>query len=302
MNYPHKFDDFKDFIEDVRSFITKQDGNGHNLFDTYANEARFGLSVIKDDLSKLDYGAEIMEIGAGILLLSGFLAKKGFRVNAVEPIGKGFSIFFTLQSAVLKYYEKIAVTLNVIDSEIESLVDREKFDYVFSINVFEHIGNIELGLANSYLSLRLGGSLRIYCPNYLFPYEPHFNIPTLINKRLTAFVFKSRILSSDFILEGKEVWDGLNWINTLQVRKFFRQSFGIAPVFNRLATYLIVKRTLDDQHFRQRRSGWISACVKTINQWRLINLFKFVPEFFSPVMDFSIQRKPFNCDNAKIFT
>jgi 2-polyprenyl-3-methyl-5-hydroxy-6-metoxy-1,4-benzoquinol methylase len=196
VNHLHQFDDIGGFISDVRASILEQDRTQQNYFDIYANEARFGLSVIKDDLSNLAHGAEIMEIGAGILLLSGYLAQKGFRVHALEPIGEGFSLLRTLQSAVLRHYENNGVQLKLIESAIENISDKERFDYVFSINVFEHIGNIERGLVNSYLSLRVGGVLRVYCPNYLFPYEPHFNIPTLVSKRLTEFVFKGWIVDS----------------------------------------------------------------------------------------------------------
>jgi len=296
VNHLHQFDDIGVFLADIRASILEQDRTQQNYFDIYANEARFGLSVIQDDLSHLAHGAEIMEIGAGILLLSGYLAHKGFRVHALEPIGEGFSLLRTLQSAVLRHYENNGVQLKLIESAIENISDTERFDYVFSINVFEHIGNIERGLVNSYLSLRVGGILRVYCPNYLFPYEPHFNIPTLVSKRFTEFVFKGWIVDSACISQAKEVWDGLNWINAVKVRQFYKKRFISEPVFNHLAVYQIAKRVLDDQRYRERRPGWVATLLKAMNRIGLMGLFKLVPVMFSPVMDFRMQRVPFESD------
>ncbi len=292
MNFLHQFDDIGDFIADVRESILKQDEISQKDFDIFANEALFGLSVIEDDLSHLAQGAEIMEVGAGMLLLSGYLTWKGFHVHALEPIGEGFFLFHSLQTIVLGYYKKNGIQLNLIESDIEGFSDADRFDYIFSINVFEHINNVEKGLVNAYRGLRAGGSLRVYCPNYFFPYEPHFNIPTLFSKRFTEYSFRSRIFDSMYVPQAKEVWDGLNWINVVRVKKIFRSYFGCEPAFNRLATYQIMKRVLNDQHFRERRAGWVVTISQMIERCGLIKLFKFIPVVFSPVMDFRIQRIP----------
>lgn len=298
MNIPRQFDDIGNFIADVRKSILKQGEIRQKDFDIFANEALFGLSVIEDDLSHLAQGAEIMEVGAGALLLSGYLTCKGFHVHALEPIGEGFSLFHAFQAAVLGYYRKNGIHLNLSESTIENFSDTDCFDYIFSINVFEHINNIETGLANAYRALRAGGSLRVYCPNYLFPYEPHFNIPTLLGKRITEIVFKQRIFYSISFPQAKEVWDGLNWINVIRVKKIFRNSFGCEPVFNGLATFQVMKRVLNDRHFRERRSGWVVNIFQMIERCGLIKLFKFIPVIFSPVMDFRIQHIPHEIGKA----
>lgn len=230
-----------------------------------------------------------MEIGAGLLLLSGYLASRGMQIHALEPIAGGFSHFREMQDAVKRHYEKIGLKLNLIDSPIEKYLSTENFDYVYSINVFEHIADVDLGLSNAYLSLKHGGRLRIYCPNYHFPYEPHFNILTLFNKRLTGFVFKSAIASSRMD-SPQETWDALNWINVSQVRRLFRQRFGNEPIFNQLATYQIVSRILCDPQFTARRSKWMSMVLRMLGRIGLLQLFKFLPVRFSPVMDFYVKR------------
>jgi hypothetical protein len=63
--------------------------------ETYINEARAALNFIHPLLSLGN--ARILEIGAGICILSLFLKKEGFDIVALEPTTAGFSFFFTFQ-------------------------------------------------------------------------------------------------------------------------------------------------------------------------------------------------------------
>jgi 2-polyprenyl-3-methyl-5-hydroxy-6-metoxy-1,4-benzoquinol methylase len=282
----------KKFIAKARGAVIGQHPARQEHFDIYANEAIFGLSVIKDDLIILPRGATVLEVGAGALLLSGYLASSGLRVYALEPIAAGFSHFHELQGAVVKHYATIGVQLKLIESTIEEFFDTERFDYIFSINAFEHVRDVERAITNTYLSLKHGGALRIYCPNYHFPYEPHFNIPTLINKKLTQYFFATFIMTSPRMPQPKETWEGLNWINVTQVNRFIRGRFETSPIFNPLATYQIVTRVLQDLQFSERRAKWITLFLRVINRAGLLKLFKFIPVTLSPVMDFRVERVP----------
>jgi 2-polyprenyl-3-methyl-5-hydroxy-6-metoxy-1,4-benzoquinol methylase len=282
----------KKFIGKVRGAVIGQNPARQEHFDIYANEAIFGLSIIKDDLSTLPRDATVLEVGAGALLLSGYLASLGLRVYALEPIAAGFSHFHELQGAVVKHYATIGVQLKLIESTIEEFFDTERFDYIFSINAFEHVRDVEQAITNTYLSLKHGGALRIYCPNYHFPYEPHFNIPTLISKKLTEYVFGNFILTSSRMPQPKETWEGLNWINVTQVSKFLSSRFGNSPKFNSLATFRIFTRAIDDVQFSERRSRWVNWVLRAIHHAGLMNLFRYLPIKFSPVMDFRLERVP----------
>ena len=283
----------QNFIARVRAEVVAYHPAQQEYFDIYANEAIFGLSIIRDDISVLPREATVLEVGAGALLLSGYLASLGLRVFALEPIAAGFSHFHELRSAVVKHYESIGLQVRLIESTIEEFFDPERFDYVFSINVFEHIHDVEQALANAYLSLKHRGMLRIYCPNYHFPYEPHFNIPTLINKKLTECFFRNLIKASSRMPQPIETWEGLNWINATRVNKFLHGRFGNRPIFNRLATYRIIVRVLNDSQFSKRRPKWATWFLGVINRGGLLNLFKLCPVKFSPVMDFRLERVPF---------
>ena len=283
-------DGVKKFITTVRAAVIGEHPSLREYFDIYANEAIFGLSIIEDDLLELAGDAKVLEVGAGALLLSGYLASCGLKVFAIEPIVSGFSHFYQLQNAVVKYYDKIGLQVRLINSTIEQFKEPERFDYIFSINVFEHVHNVEQALANAYLSLKHRGVLRIYCPNYHFPYEPHFNIPTLINKKLTECVFGTFIQTSSRMPQPRETWDGLNWINVTKVGKCLHARFGNSPKFNPHATYRIFVRAIDDAQFSGRRSTWIMWVLRAIHYTGLMHLFKFVPIRVSPVMDFRVER------------
>jgi SAM-dependent methyltransferase len=288
----HRDRDLRDFIANVRAAVIAQHPSRQDYFDIYANEALFGFSIIKNDINALPQNAIVLEVGSGILLLSGYLASLELRVHALEPIAAGFSHFRELQNAVLKHYEEIGLQLPLIKSTIETFFNTEFFDYIFSVNVFEHIDDVERGLSNAYLSLKHRGVLRVYCPNYHFPYEPHFNIPTLVSKKLTEFVFRNSIMNSPHVAEARETWDALNWINVTQVKRLFYNRFGTKPIFNQLATYLITMRVLDDRHFSERRSKWVTSVLRAFDKAGLLHFFKFLPVIVSPVMDFRVERGP----------
>lgn len=288
----HPDRDVRAFIANARVAVIAQQPAHQEYFDIYANEALFGFSIIKNDLVALPQDAIMLEVGAGILLLSGYLASLGLRVHALEPIAAGFSHFHELQNCVKRHYKKIGLRVEMIESTVEELFDRAHYDYIFSINVFEHVHDVERGLSNAYLNLKHRGVLRIYCPNYHFPYEPHFNIPTFVSKRLTEFVFRTSIINSAYVAEARETWDALNWINVTQVKRLFYKRFGTKPIFNRLATYLIIMRALDDVHFIERRSRWVTSFLRTLDKAGLLHFFKYFPVRLSPVMDFRVVREP----------
>ncbi len=180
------------WLADIRSCFVDKEPALLSLLDTYAAEAIFGRNYIASDLESLPPGAKILEVGAGSLLLSCQLIREGFQVTALEPIGNGFSHFEQMRKIVsdrAAILGCLPVNLNV---PAEDLTERNNFDYAFSINVMEHVADISCVIANVGRSLVVGAIYHFTAPNYLFPYEPHFNIPTLFNKQLTERVFQSK--------------------------------------------------------------------------------------------------------------
>ena len=75
------------WLADVRAHFVEAAPDLLPLFEIYAAEAAFGRLYIAADVERLEYGAKVLEVGAGSLLLSCQLAREGFFVTALEPLG-----------------------------------------------------------------------------------------------------------------------------------------------------------------------------------------------------------------------
>jgi 2-polyprenyl-3-methyl-5-hydroxy-6-metoxy-1,4-benzoquinol methylase len=144
------------------------------FFFTYQNEAIAARRFLQADLIELDLGAEILEVGGGILALAIQLASEGFTVTTVEPIGAGF----TGISFIMRVFSEIAqsedLKFNLIEGPIEDCEYENAFDFIFSINAMEHLRDPYSVLIQMNSALKFGGKYHFFCPNYDFPYEPHF--------------------------------------------------------------------------------------------------------------------------------
>jgi 2-polyprenyl-3-methyl-5-hydroxy-6-metoxy-1,4-benzoquinol methylase len=89
------------FLANVRRRVLDEAPDLLPLFEIYAGEARFGASVIESDLRNLSSGSQILEVGAGMLLLSCHLQREEYSVTAVEPVGRGFSFLDRLRKIVM---------------------------------------------------------------------------------------------------------------------------------------------------------------------------------------------------------
>jgi 2-polyprenyl-3-methyl-5-hydroxy-6-metoxy-1,4-benzoquinol methylase len=145
-----------------------------NTFYTYSNEAIQARKILSQDLLNLKYGDAILEVGAGILALSTQLSREGFKVTAVEPIQEGFEEINFIMNLYLTLSINDGIGLKLVKSQIELSQFTEKFDYIFAFNVFEHISKPYEVVKQLKSELKQNSSLRILCPNYNFPYEPHF--------------------------------------------------------------------------------------------------------------------------------
>ena len=78
----------------------------------------------------------------------------------------------------MKVLSEIAQSENLkfslIESPIEDFEYDHKFDFIFSINVMENLKDPYSVLIQMNSALKFGGKYRFFCPNYDFPYEPHF--------------------------------------------------------------------------------------------------------------------------------
>lgn len=274
----------------IRERVVSQAPGLLALFDLYAGELRFGRSLIDDNLKTLPKGAAILEIGAGSLLLSCCLCKEGYSVTALEPIGDGFSHFAQLQALVLAYANEQGIRPSLLQSSGEQLEVESAFDFAFSVNVMEHVGDVSKVLTRVYRALRPGAPYRFVCPNYAFPYEPHFNVPTLLNRSLTRLVMWRWMRNSTQVVDPAGTWQSLNWITVRGVRRICREADLPTPEFDRTVFAIFIERAFSDSGFQQRRGRVLVALVTFLRRAGFLGLIRFIPLAVLPVMDCSIVR------------
>lgn len=278
------------WLDEVRSQFVDAASELLPLFDTYAAEALFGRRYIDSDLEGLRPGARVLEVGAGSLLLSCQLTREGFEVTALEPIGDGFSHFDQMRQMVLNKARSLGCCPTILDLPAEHFAAVNCFDYAFSVNVMEHVDDVGRVLENVGISLTAGATYRFTCPNYLFPYEPHFNIPTLFSKQLTERLLGRKIFGSQKVPDPSGTWKSLNWINVVQVGKYVRRLSGFTMTFNRSMLVSTLERIASDQDFAGRRSPAMRGLLLVLVRLRMHHLFRLVPAVFQPIMDCRVEK------------
>jgi len=279
-----------EWLDELRSVFLEESPALLSLFDIYAGEALFGRRYIDQDLKRLPAGARVLEVGAGSLLLSCQLAQEGYQVTALEPVGAGFSHFERMRQIVLTSALSTGCCPKILNLPAEALDENACFCYAFSINVMEHVDSVERVLENVGRSLSQGAIYRFTCPNYLFPYEPHFNIPTLFSKRLTENFLRSRIYDNQTIPDPTGTWKSLNWINVFQVARLVRRLPWLTVGFNRRFFVSSLERVATDPSFASRRSGGVRRLLVALVALRIHHLFGFIPASLQPVMDCHIEK------------
>lgn len=274
-----------DFVNEIRIEIQLNHQELIPIFETYAAEAVFGRNIIDTDLKLLAPSSSILEVGAGSLILSCQLLREGYHVTALEPIGEGFSHFTKLQDIVLKVAAMTQHQPVIISVPAEYLDVSTAYDYAFSINVMEHVSDEKQVIANVLRALKVGAKYRFICPNYIFPYEPHFNIPTLFSKKLTERIFKKRILSHHVLTDPWGTWQSLNWISVPKIKSIVGQFNNASVIFSRDLLLKMLERAVADKQFSKRRSGWMNRIFKGVVLSNLHQLTALIPATVQPVID-----------------
>ncbi len=202
---------------------------------TYISEARFFAKVVAPDLSGLSPGSQIIEIGSGIGLLALFLSSKGFAVTAFEPQSSGFNQMNEMRREMVANWKPVSPTVEFREALLDESTKLNKLaDYIFAINVIEHVPNFVGLIANGIRAKTDDAIFRLVCPNYTIPYEPHFNIPIVFSKKITKLIFRQKISSSS-IPNSEEFWNDLSWPTQRGLNKSLK-SIGWEVTFSRDAT------------------------------------------------------------------
>jgi 2-polyprenyl-3-methyl-5-hydroxy-6-metoxy-1,4-benzoquinol methylase len=256
----------------------------------YIGEARFGFASIEPALAELPPNSRILEVGAGSLLLTCGLEALGFRVTALEPVGTGFSHMDKIRKAVWECAAQHGCRPELLEIAAEKLTRESEFDFAFSINVMEHVEDVSLVLRRVWMALRPGAAYQFICPNYSFPYEPHFAIPTLFSKTWTERIFRARILNSRTVVDPLGTWQSLNWISVNSVRRTCRRQLGVEPEFDRDTCYRFVRRAIDDPSFQRRHSALLRSVCAALDAVGATTLLKLLPVGVQPALSCRVTR------------
>ncbi len=210
-----RFGDYRTTLgnPDLRASIAEQAGVdatwlGARL-DVSLAEARFALQFVAPLLT--DAG-RVLEVGAGLGLLSSFLSTTGVDITTIEPGGEGFDGYRDTGRAIRA---ALGVDHPTHDVAVED-VDREllggTFDVIFSNNVLEHVHDVGAALTCLDALLAPGATMVHNCPNYAVPYEPHFGVPLLpLRPGATARILPRRVTDTG-------LWRSLNFVTVSDIR------------------------------------------------------------------------------------
>ena len=136
-------------------------------------------------------------------------AARGHLVIATEPDNAGFGLMSKLNSVIDKSFEIHAKNISKVifrSPEFYPLTAQDlfvilkneptNFDFIYCANVVEHIAELSNFFSCVVPLIKLDGEFRFICPNYAFPYEPHFGFITFFSKKFTFKMQKKKILNS----------------------------------------------------------------------------------------------------------
>jgi SAM-dependent methyltransferase len=192
------------------------------------------------------------------------------RWEGLEPLGQGFARVGSLLQEVKGKYDLV-----IHDTSLEAFETQRTFDFIFSLNVLEHVHSWRDCLAKMHALLRPGGIAVVLCPNYSFPYEPHYALPILFTKDLTYRVFQSRIARHDDRCRTHDLWSSLNFIKKREVIAFCRGR-GIRLSFDEAIMTRMVEKLWADPRFAERQGG-MSGPAKLLHRLGVTRLVENYP-------------------------
>lgn len=129
-------------------------------------------------------GKKFLEIGAGVgTLLIVAREKYGIDSYGIEPSKGEFSPFSEASDALLEEYNMPKdIIINGVGENIP--FEDERFDFIYSTNVLEHVQDPKKVISESIRVLKTGGYLQFVIPNYFSFWEGHYAMfwPCITNK------------------------------------------------------------------------------------------------------------------------
>jgi len=257
----------------------KHAGEISSLLDTYANESLVSLELVAKRLTSTE---RVLEVGAGLCLLSLFLKQQGYSVIALEPALGGYGLFDQTKDAIREHFSSIQLEVLTVPAQALTVDEHGSFDLIFSNNVMEHIPDWPSAISAMATVLSENGTMVHACPNYTVPYEPHYGIPVFRHFRgLSALLFLPKDADT-------EIWNSLNLITSNQIKRFCRTQ-NLTCDFEKSLLYKAFQRIHDDPVFQQRHQGMISTAANLAVKTPFRQLIRNIPASLSTPMIFEIR-------------
>lgn len=280
-------DDFERFslglnraaIERVVERHTGDAADAMRYFDIALAEARNTCALLA--ASGVSLRGRVLEVGAGVGLVSAFLRSMGVDCVGIEPVEEGFSGTKLLQNALHQVMGATAAHPLPHRADELSASEHGVFDLIFSVNVLEHMQPLEPNLLGLARVLSPEGMMLHSCPNYNFPYEPHFGVPLIPGApAATAVFFRKAIREAP-------LWRSLNFITSFQIKDFCRRN-GLSVEFERGQIKEALVRLRSDPAFAERHRGLASGLARTAYVLRLDRILVSIPPDLSTPMTFRL--------------
>jgi len=252
---------------------------------TYEGELLFAVAMLERHGLLTSPPKSFLDVGAGVGLVSLFLASQGHTVVAVEPSGTGFGFMSQLQAAAIMGYKSAGYSQlpSFINKPVEEITEFEagSFDVAFSANVLEHVEDPGEALTAIHALVKPGGIHVHVCPNYSLPYEPHFAMP------LVPFAPKKTELFLTKAVKQSELWRSLNFVKQINVRKWADSA--ASPVSFDSHSMARALERMTDEIFFSRHKG-IGALLRLIPKSLVRWIFDRVPIGIQSPMEFAVRK------------
>ena len=239
----------------------------------WIGDANFGLQQLSGYFSN-NQKYEVLEIGCGIGILLAAIKEKypNISLEGIEPYKGGFDRLKATKSLIPN-------NIGIKYLKFEDFEPKKKYDIIYSVNVFEHLSDWKLYLDKTEDWLKPKGVNIILCPNYSFPYESHFRIPILLNKKITYFFFKNKINKFETEKKSLGLWKSLNFIKMRKVKNYCSKRNLNFRYRNQIFKD-IVNRLDEDKEFQNRQSivGFFAKILKKMGFLEILNnnIFHFI--------------------------
>ncbi len=255
------------------------------LKDIWLSAARFHFQNLDPEICALPPGARALEIGCGAGILLTMLRQRNpnITLNAIEPFAEGFAPM----EHVLGHAAKQGGDIQ--RSTYQAFTPSQPYELIYLVNVLEHLPDWRHFLDTLPRFLAPQGRCLILCPNYGFPYEPHFNIPALRSKTLTGRLFRKRITWVEDTYEVHGLWNSLNFVRLSQIKRHLKGSelrLRVRPEI----TDRMIDRFSDDPVFQEHIGVFkaIGRGAKKLGLTQIVRVWPF--ENIQPYMFLEISR------------